>query len=142
MSVQNNVEIAEATVARIDERTKSIQTELIQIRLDLKETIESVVDRIRDADKRHSDKYKSLEERQDVIVSKLEEEYVTKSEFSLIQKVVYGFIGLVLVAVVSAWLAAVVVAPYKDTRRSDAPSVTSSSSLTSTPPIALTRGSQ
>jgi len=42
------------------------------------------------------------------IKEKLEKDYVTRDEFDPVKKIVYGMVGLVLVAVVSALIALVV----------------------------------
>lgn len=41
----------------------------------------------------------------------LKNEYVTKSEFEPVQKIVYGLVGLILVAVISAIIGIVIISP-------------------------------
>lgn len=51
----------------------------------------------------------TLEARFDALgLANLDEQYVRRSEFSPVQKVVYGLVGMVLVAVVTALVATVV----------------------------------
>lgn len=56
-------------------------------------------------------KVDNIEEKVTNIEKKLEGHYVTKDEFEPIKKIVYGMVGLILVAVVGALLALVIINP-------------------------------
>jgi hypothetical protein len=113
---QDDPIITESTVARIDERTKSIQTELVQIRVDIRDAIENLVDRVRDVEKRHGEKMEDIVEQHVELVKEVRTDYVKKSEFALIQKIVYGFVGIIITSVVVALLATVIIQPQKSER--------------------------
>lgn len=103
--------VTDAVVARIDERTKSIQSDLVQIRIDLKENLDVVVDKIRDVERRHGDQIEEIKESHAELVKKVDTDVVKVSEFALIQKIVYGFVSIIVVSVVAALLATVIVQP-------------------------------
>jgi hypothetical protein len=110
MPTENDT-VTDAVVARIDERTKSIQTELVQIRIDLKENLDVVVDKIRDVEKRQEEEIGEVKKNHAELVKKVDSELVRKEDFSLIQKIVYGFVGLIVVSVMGALIATVIVQP-------------------------------
>lgn len=85
-------------LARLDERTKSIQTDILNIRVDLKEKttkLEALIDEGKET-------YESL-------IENLETNYVRKETFSPVQRLVYGVVGLILSGVVVALLGLFVV---------------------------------
>ena len=51
----------------------------------------------------------NIDKKVDQIAEKLEKEYVTEIEFDPIKKIVYGLVGLILVAVFGALIALVVI---------------------------------
>lgn len=100
--------MSEAVVARIDERTKSIQTELVQFRIDLKSSLETVADKIREVDRRYGDEIEGVKQQFQDLNKKIDNELVHQTEFAWIQKFVYGFVSLIVVTVVTALLATVI----------------------------------
>lgn len=85
-------------LARLDERTKAIQSDILTIRLDLKEKtlkLEEMIDSSKD-------EYES-------VIDSLEKNYVRKETFSPVQRLVYGVVGLILSGVVVALLGLFVV---------------------------------
>ena len=120
MPLQTNDEsVTKETVARIDERTKSIQSELVQIRIDLKDSVDRMTDTVKDIDRRQTARIDENEKKlentiEDVnkSITDLKDDtfdtYVTKDEFALVKRVVYGFVGLVVTAVVVALLTSVI----------------------------------
>lgn len=85
-------------LARLDERTKSIQTDILNIRVDLKEKttkLEALIDEGKES-------YESL-------IENLESNYVRKETFSPVQRLVYGVVGLILSGVIVALLGLFVV---------------------------------
>lgn len=101
----------DAIVARIDERTKSIQTELVQIRIDLKENLESVIDKVRGIEHRHDDRMRGIDEKIEKIEEKLDKDFVKHHDISLLQKVVYGMVGLICTIVIGAIVTTVMIHP-------------------------------
>lgn len=84
-------------LARVDERTRSIQTELANFRTDLKSHSAYTLEKIEETEKRFNDK-----------IDKIENGYVTKDQFVPVQKIVFGLTGLILICVVGAIIATVV----------------------------------
>lgn len=113
MSLNEISESSESTVARIDERTKSIQTELVRIADDIKTNNDAILDRVKETEKRHSDQISDALEKHDDLARKVETEYVKVTDFALIQKIVYGFVGIIVMSVVAAVLATVIIQPAK-----------------------------
>jgi len=85
-------------LSRLDERTKSIQTEIINVKTDIKEK----TDKLEEMIKANKD---------DLVdwVDTLDKNYVRKETFTPVQKIVYGLVGLVLSGVALAVISLVVV---------------------------------
>lgn len=73
-----------------------------------KETPEAVLARIDERTKTTEEKITHIEE-------KLDSNYVTKDEFRPVKQLVYGFVGVVLLAVVGALVALVIIKPQQKT---------------------------
>lgn len=87
-------------LARLDERTLSILNDLTKLRLDLRDTVDTISDRVKDVESRVNMKAQEIEDRLDTLTDHVEKNYVKKTEFSPIKLIVYGFVGLVLTAFV------------------------------------------
>lgn len=111
--------LARETLARVDERTRSIQNEVIHLRDDFKLALKTLADTIKDNEAKNSSLYRDMEENykdldnkvesmQKEFYSELEKNYVRRDVFEPIKKVVYGLISVVLIGVVTALLSLVV----------------------------------
>lgn len=109
----------DATLARVDERTKTIQNELSQFRDDLRNSITSVIGTIKDVEVRQkketddlSSDIKEAKTRistvETSLYAELDKNYVKKVEFEPIKKLSYYLIGFVLTAILSAGLTLIV----------------------------------
>ena len=101
-------ELNQETLARVDERTKSIQSELSNLRGDLKSSAEDIADKIRETERRTVIRIEKLEHDDTEIFTILDREYVKKAEFGPIKVVVYGFVGLLLTAIITAMITAAI----------------------------------
>src|SRR6266705_947835 len=77
-------------LARVDERTKAIQTDIAKFRDDLKNSFYSLSDKIRDTETRAVAKYDD-----------------NKNEFDPIKKIVYGFVGFLLLSIGGMFIAVI-----------------------------------
>jgi hypothetical protein len=89
-----------ALLARLDERTLSMQTDISSMRVELRTIQDGVVVKLQELEKRVEDKLGELEAR-------LDEAYVKNESFSPVQKLVYGFVGVVVLAVMGALVSSV-----------------------------------
>ncbi len=107
-------------LARVDERTKSIQSNMENIRQDVK--IHNDIlnakfdDQSEKVDKLHQGQHeiradfgKSLDARLKEIREEFEKIYVKKESFSPVQKIVFGLVGLVLTVVFTALFGIVII---------------------------------
>jgi len=101
-------QLNQETLARVDERTKSIQNELSQLRGDLKSSAEDITEKIRETERRTVIRIENLEHGASEIFTILDREYVKKAEFGPIKIVVYGFVGLLLTAIITAMITAAI----------------------------------
>lgn len=107
------------TLARVDERTRAIQSEVIHLRDDFKLTFKSLAEEIKNSDVRNAALYrdvddsvkeldKKMDEMQKEFYSELEKNFVRREVFDPIKKIVYGVVSIVMVAVITALLSLVV----------------------------------
>lgn len=80
-------ELSSQTLARVDERTKSIQYDIIQLREQLKD-----IDNINS--KQHAE-----------MLVAVDKNYTKKAEFDPIKKLVYGFVGFLLLSIGGMFIA-------------------------------------
>lgn len=97
MSIENISESAKEMLARVDERTHTILNDFKEMRIDLKNHITVF-------DKSLEDHVNKLEN----FKKEIENSYVKKETFSPIQKLVYSFVGLVLVAFASVLISQII----------------------------------
>jgi ribosome recycling factor len=95
--------------ARIDERTKAIQEELRNFRLDVKNSIANLLERIKEVEVRDNIRQDAQTKLHDDLSEHLDKNYVKKETFSPIQHLVYGFVGLIITSVLAALISLVLV---------------------------------
>jgi len=88
-------------IARVDERTKSIQDEFYLIRDDIRNQFNEVTVRMNTAEQHYDEKIKTLEK-----------DFVKRTEFTPIQRLVYGFVAIVVTTVILALLSTVIINNY------------------------------
>lgn len=117
-------EINQQTLARVDERTKSIQSEIGQLRDDMKTTAAVLADKTREiaiavaektkeADIRMNTHMAEVQSRLTIQSDNLKNEYVSKTEFWPIKIIVYGFVALMLTALCTAIVTTVLHQPQQ-----------------------------
>ena len=94
-------------LARVDERTKSIQGDIVKFRDDLRLSFASLSDKIRDTENRQTEKYEENKENIDEIKSLIDTHYTKKTEFDPIKKIVYGFVGFLLLSIGGMFIAVI-----------------------------------
>ena len=82
-------------LARLDERTKAIQNTVQDVKHDVIKSNEQLASTLKSFEER-------MNERMDNIEQDMRNNYVRKDEFSLVQKLVYGFVAVVVLAVIGA----------------------------------------
>lgn len=85
-------------LARLDERTKAIQSEISHLRTEVKEKVERIESSIT-----------TMKREVDDVLETVEKDYVRKETFVPIQKIVYGVVGLILTAVFAAIIGMVII---------------------------------
>src|SRR5262245_41233994 len=98
---------ARETIARVDERTKAIQDELKQFRIDINNALISLTDRVKESEARFHSRAAELDAEHDAIYEKLDKSYVKRTEFSPVQRIVYGAMAIIATSVIGAILALV-----------------------------------
>lgn len=96
------------TLARIDERTKGIQNDIASLRTELHTSVETLNDSIKDTEERQKSKNQDIDKRFEILEKELDRDYVKKGELTPIRYIVYGFVGLICTAVVTAMVASVI----------------------------------
>ena len=91
-------------LGRLDERTKAIQSSIDKMNFDVRLQMDSISKKIDDLENRTNRRIETVEK-------DLQENYISRQEFNPIQKIVYGVVGLILVAVAGAVLALVMAQP-------------------------------
>ncbi len=94
-------------LARVDERTKAIQTDIAKFRDDLKNSFYSLSDKIRDTETRAVAKYDDNKKDIEEIKRMLDKDYTKKNEFDPIKKIVYGFVGFLLLSIGGMFIAVI-----------------------------------
>lgn len=97
-------EINNDLLGRLDERSKSIQLILEKLENDLRVNNDTIHKKIDITEIR-------LSKRIDDIETDIEKNFVRKDQFTPIQKIVYGLVGLTLTTVLGALIATVVYKP-------------------------------
>lgn len=85
-------------LARLDERMKSIQENIIDIRQELKSQNTQFNNKMDALEFRIEKKIESVRNELHSISEDIEDEYVTKEQFQPVQRVVYGIVGLILLS--------------------------------------------
>lgn len=96
--------VDETLLARLDERTKSIQTGLEKINADIRSNNETTTKKIENLEL-------AISRRMENIEREIKEEYVKKEQFTPIQKIVYGVVAIILSTVLGSLVALVVYKP-------------------------------
>lgn len=91
-------------LARVDERTIAIQLSIEKLNHDVRMTNDNLSKRIDDVESRLNTKINEVE-------SKIESAYVKTNDFAPVQKLVYGIVTLILIAVVMAIVTSVLKTP-------------------------------
>lgn len=91
-----------ALLARLDERTVAIQNDVTSFRQDLRSFNEANATRFKELEDKTESRLEDLE-------THVENVYVTKEQFGPVQKLVYGFVGVVILSVLGAILSTVIV---------------------------------
>jgi len=92
-------------LARVDERTKSIQADISKFREDLKTNFSNLSDKIRDTEIRNATKFDETSQDIDEIKEMIDTHYIKKTEFDPIRKIVYGFVGFLLLSIGGMFIA-------------------------------------
>jgi hypothetical protein len=92
-------------LARVDERTKSIQTDISKFRDDLKNSFISLSDRIKETETRHDIKYDENKKNIDELKELVDTHYIKKDEFEPVKKIVYGFVAFLLLSIGGMFIA-------------------------------------
>lgn len=90
-----------ALLARVDERTKAIQLDVVNLREDIKDKTDRLEEMIK-AYKIETDTARSVEKKN------IEFQYVNKETFVPVQRIVYGVVAIILTSVFGALLGVVV----------------------------------
>ena len=101
-------EVSQQTLARVDERTKSIQNDISQLRDDLKGSMIGLSDKIKDVEMRFNVKLVEAHAEITNIYTTLDREYTKKADSGPVHKLVYGFVGLLVTGVIVALLSTVI----------------------------------
>lgn len=91
-------------LGRLDERTKAIQASIEKMNFDIRLQIDHLSKKIDDSEDRLERKIENIEK-------DLLDNYVNQQQFSPIQKIVYGVVGLILLTVAGSVLALVLAQP-------------------------------
>lgn len=102
MKVRTVEEDNNTLLARLDERTAQIQKDTAGLRDEVKLMSGNFSEKIKISESR-------LEKRIDDLEADLEENYATKKEFNTVQLIVFGFVGVVMLAVIGAMLSQVII---------------------------------
>jgi hypothetical protein len=104
--MDDNLGQAAALLARLDERTVAIQNDVASFRQDLRIMNEAHAERTREVEeKAKTDKQEILLQMETTISDikkQLDGNYVTKDQFTPIQKLVYGFVSVIVMGVLGA----------------------------------------
>lgn len=95
-------------LARVDERTKSIQNEIGHLREEIKQSVATLSVDIKDTENRQTSKNNDIEKQFVEIRLDLDKNYIKKGQFNPVQYVVYGLVGLILTSVVTAFIATII----------------------------------
>lgn len=87
--------------ARIDERTKNIVSEISELKIEFKSHNEEMR---RKLEQYRNDTKQELKDFEELI----DDRYVRKERFTVVEKLVFGLVGLILIAVMSAVLGTVI----------------------------------
>lgn len=92
-------------LARVDERTRSIQDDIINFRNELKNSFQSLSERIKDTEIRQSIRHEENRKEIDSLNELIDKDYIKKTEFEPIKKIVYGFVGFLLLSLGGMFIA-------------------------------------
>lgn len=108
-------ESAKEMLARVDERTRTILEDFKEMRNDLKNHIVFSEKTIKEQDSKIDILKRETSLKFETIKKDFDSTYVRKENFSPIQKIVYGFIGLILIAFAGAIISPVFVTKNSNT---------------------------
>jgi len=94
-------------LARVDERTKSIQSDIGKFRDDLKNSFFALSEKIKDNENRQTEKYEENKEDIEEVKKLIDTHYIKKTEFDPIRKIVYGFVGFLLLSMGGMFIAVI-----------------------------------
>jgi hypothetical protein len=98
-------QLSKELLFRLDERTKNIQDALTKNGEELKNSFIALSDKIRDTERRQDQKSDDNKKAVAEIIEMLEANYTKKTEFDPIRKIVYGFVGFLLLSMGGMFIA-------------------------------------
>lgn len=99
---------ANNVIVRVDERTKSIQSELKQFRIDVTARFNDAIDKIKENEIRYNQQQMELESKYALFMEDVKKSYVKNDSFTPVKLIVYGFVSLILTTVIGALLTTII----------------------------------